>query len=135
MTRAHSPKFYFGVSEHNQKNSLIDDDSQLAARRFNPIGAMENLIKILIVDDEPEARELIQYMLKGEENVSVSGMAGDVDEAIRLMQQEKADLVLLGMVATGGEEARRYLDGIFPLLDRLPTTLLIWSNGEADVFA
>ena len=95
MTRAHSPKFYFGVSEHNQKNSLIDDDSQLAARRFNPIGAMENLIKILIVDDEPEARELIQYMLKGEENVSVSGMAGDVDEAIRLMQQEKADLVLL----------------------------------------
>jgi amino acid transporter len=46
-----------------------------------------------------------------------------------------ADLVLLGMLATSGEEARRYLDGIFPLLEYLPTTLLVWSNGEADVFA
>jgi amino acid transporter len=46
-----------------------------------------------------------------------------------------ADLVLLGMIATSGEEARAFLDVIYPLLDRLPTTLLVWSNGEADVFA
>jgi amino acid transporter len=46
-----------------------------------------------------------------------------------------ADLVFLGMVATGGEEARRSLDALSPILDHLPTTLLVWSNGEADVFA
>jgi hypothetical protein len=46
-----------------------------------------------------------------------------------------ADLVFLGMIATGAEEARRSLDAVGPVLDRLPTTLLVWSNGEADVFA
>jgi hypothetical protein len=46
-----------------------------------------------------------------------------------------SDLVMLGMVATSSGEARRYLEQIEPLIDRLPTTLLIWSNGEADVFA
>ena len=46
-----------------------------------------------------------------------------------------ADLVLMGMIATSGREARRSLDAVAPILDRLPTTLLVWSNGEADVFA
>jgi hypothetical protein len=47
----------------------------------------------------------------------------------------KADLVILGMRATSAEEAKRSLDWLEPLLTRLPTTLLVWSNGEADVFA
>jgi hypothetical protein len=41
----------------------------------------------------------------------------------------------MGMIATSGREARRSLDAVAPILDRLPTTLLVWSNGEADVFA
>jgi solute carrier family 12 sodium/potassium/chloride transporter 2 len=46
-----------------------------------------------------------------------------------------ADLVLLGMNAASGDEVRRYLEQVDPLLQRLPTTVLVWSNGEADVFA
>lgn len=45
-----------------------------------------------------------------------------------------ADLVLLGIAATSGEEARRSLEWLEPLLGRLPTTILVWSNGEADIF-
>jgi hypothetical protein len=45
------------------------------------------------------------------------------------------DLVLLGMAAGGGEEARQSLKELANLLDLLPTTILVWSNGEADVFA
>lgn len=56
---------------------------------------MEDPIKILIVDDEPEARELIQFMLKGELNITVTGTAGHVDEALVLMKEEQADLVFL----------------------------------------
>lgn len=56
---------------------------------------MDDLIKILIVDDEPEARELIQYMLKGEARISVVGKAGHVDEALELMKKKQADLVFL----------------------------------------
>jgi solute carrier family 12 (sodium/potassium/chloride transporter), member 2 len=46
-----------------------------------------------------------------------------------------ADLVLLGMAAANSDEIRRFFDVIDPLLERLPTTVLVWSNGEADVFA
>lgn len=46
-----------------------------------------------------------------------------------------ADLVFLGMAAASGDEVRRFFDQIGPLLERLPTTILVWSNGEADVFA
>ncbi|MEJ2006434.1 MAG: LytTR family DNA-binding domain-containing protein [Cyclobacteriaceae bacterium] len=56
---------------------------------------MDDLIKILIVDDEPEARELIHYMLKGLDQVSVAGMAGHVDEALDLLKKKKADLIFL----------------------------------------
>ncbi|MCP4603933.1 MAG: amino acid permease [Proteobacteria bacterium] len=46
-----------------------------------------------------------------------------------------ADLVLLGMAAASSDEVRRFLAQIDPLLQRLPTTILVWSNGDADVFA
>ena len=56
-------------------------------------------------------------------------------EVIARTSGSVADLVFLGMVATGAEEARRSLDTVAPLLEHLPTTLLVWSNGEADVLA
>ncbi|MBN2525978.1 MAG: amino acid permease [Deltaproteobacteria bacterium] len=45
-----------------------------------------------------------------------------------------ADLVILGMHATSAEEDKRSLEWLDPLLARLPSTLLVWSNGDADVF-
>ena len=56
---------------------------------------MEEVLKILLVDDEPEARELLTYMLAGKKGISVIGSAGTVDEAIGLMQKEHPHLVLL----------------------------------------
>jgi DNA-binding LytR/AlgR family response regulator len=56
---------------------------------------VENLLKILIVDDEPEARELLAYMLGGEEGIRVVGMAGNVDEALQKLDEEHPDLVFL----------------------------------------
>lgn len=57
--------------------------------------SMVDLLKILIVDDEPEARELLNYMLHEEAGVRVAGMAGNVDEAMELLIKERADLVFL----------------------------------------
>lgn len=57
--------------------------------------AMEEVLKILLVDDEPEARELLKYMLLGKKGVKVVGAAGTVDEAVKLMQKEHPHLVLL----------------------------------------
>jgi hypothetical protein len=38
------------------------------------------------------------------------------------------------MPAASGEEFRQFLQAVEPALQRLPTTVLIASNGEADVF-
>ncbi len=56
---------------------------------------MEEVLKILLVDDEPEARELLSYMLQGTKGVTVVGAAGTVDEALILMRTEHPNLVLL----------------------------------------
>jgi DNA-binding LytR/AlgR family response regulator len=56
---------------------------------------MGEVLKILLVDDEPEARELLNYMLQGTKGVSVVGAAGTVDEALNLMRSEHPNLVLL----------------------------------------
>lgn len=62
---------------------------------------MEDLLKILLVDDEPEARELLKYMLQESDGVSVIGTAGDVDEAVLIMKREKPHLVLLDIQMPG----------------------------------
>lgn len=56
---------------------------------------MEEVLNILLVDDEPEALELLTYMLSGKKGIAVIGAAGTVDEAVKLMQKEHPHLVLL----------------------------------------
>lgn len=62
---------------------------------------MEDILKILVVDDEPEARELLKFMLLDSDGVSVIGTAGDVDEAIDFMKKGKPHLVLLDIQMPG----------------------------------
>jgi len=62
---------------------------------------MEDLLKVLIVDDEPEARELLKYMLQDQENIEVVGVAGNVDEAMVQLKQENPHLVLLDIQMPG----------------------------------
>ncbi|NOR34237.1 MAG: response regulator, partial [Bacteroidales bacterium] len=62
---------------------------------------MEDLLRILIVDDEPEARELLKYMLQDSENMEVVGLAGNVDEAMVLLNQTDPHLVLLDIQMPG----------------------------------
>lgn len=62
---------------------------------------MEELLKILIVDDEPEARELLKFILQEKNGLKVVGLAGNVDEGITLLKQEEPDLVLLDIQMPG----------------------------------
>jgi len=62
---------------------------------------MVDLLKILIVDDEPEARELLKYMLQDEGDIKIAGMAGNVDEAVVLLNSENPHLVLLDIQMPG----------------------------------
>jgi two-component system LytT family response regulator len=62
---------------------------------------MDQPLKALIIDDEPEARELLQYMLHEQEGVKVVGTAGNVDEALRVFKKENPDLVILDIQMPG----------------------------------
>jgi len=59
------------------------------------ISSVEDLLKILIVDDEPEARELLKFILQEEDGLSVVGLAGNVDDAVKLLKETRPDLVFL----------------------------------------
>lgn len=68
-------------------------------------------VKILIVDDEPEARELLKFMLSGEKGVRLAGMAGDVEHAMGLLAKEKPDLILLD-VQMPGKDGFKFIEMI-----------------------
>ena len=62
---------------------------------------MEEPLKILIVDDEPEARELLKFILQEKDDLEVVGMAASVDDAVVLMEERQPDLVFLDIHMPG----------------------------------
>ncbi|MDJ0761869.1 MAG: amino acid permease [Myxococcota bacterium] len=99
-------------------------------------------IRILrIVKDDQEEREATKHLAALREQTRITARIEVIrtDESppdvIASRSGPVADLVMIGMAAATGDEARKFLDQIEPLLARLPTTVLVWSVGDADVFA
>ncbi len=72
---------------------------------------MEGLIKLLIIDDNPDARELISVLLSDFRGVEIIGMASGVDEAIKYTADLRPDLVLLD-IQMPGKNGFNYLDDL-----------------------
>jgi two-component system LytT family response regulator len=71
-------------------------------------------LKVLIVDDEPYAREWLRQGLSSEENLEIVGEAGDGSAAVDAILRLKPDVVLLDVQMPG-------VDG-FGVLDAIPDT-------------
>lgn len=87
---------------------------------------------------ESEARQHLHSLLSNariEAEVHVFQTSDAPSRFIPEHSAGTADLVMLGLSSSDLENFPRYLDAMDPLLSRLPTTLLVWSNGEADLFA
>lgn len=56
---------------------------------------MPGKIKVLIVDDEPLARDKIRGMLKGKEDIEIVGEAGNGKEAVSAIRKHEPDLLFL----------------------------------------
>ena len=69
------------------------------------------MIKLIIIDDEPEVRDLLNIFLRGYPGVQVAGLASNVDEAIQLTADINPDLVLLD-IQMPGKDGFQYLEEI-----------------------
>ncbi|HVI25281.1 MAG TPA: LytTR family DNA-binding domain-containing protein [Xanthomonadaceae bacterium] len=73
-------------------------------------------MKVLIVDDEPLARERLRELLDAQPGVTVVGEAGDGHAALHACAQQQPDLVLLDVAMPGidGIETARHLAAFEP---------------------
>jgi two-component system alkaline phosphatase synthesis response regulator PhoP len=87
--------------------------------------------KILVVEDEPDIRKLVQYNLV-QEHFSVLE-AEDGDQALKVLQREKPNLVILDLMLPGlsGMELCKLLRQRSDTA-RLPILMLTAKAGEAD---
>lgn len=58
-------------------------------------------IRVLIVDDEPHAIEIIESYLKNFADIEIAGKCGDGIEAFQILQQIKVDLMFLDVKMPG----------------------------------
>jgi CheY-like chemotaxis protein len=75
---------------------------------------------VLVVDDVPETRELLRFLLQ-DEGISVVGEAGTGEEALELAQSLRPDVVLMDMMMPG-------MDGVSAtraIVDALPATKIV----------
>ena len=73
-------------------------------------------IRVLVVDDEPLARQRIEDLLAKEENVVIAGTASDGNAAIELIRESRPDLVFLDVQMPGktGVEVARAIGEAMP---------------------
>lgn len=93
---------------------------------------MENhAAKILVIEDEPDIRKLIQYNLVQERFKVLE--AEDGEQALKLLQRDKPNLIVLDLMLPGlsGLELCKHLRGR-PDTAHLPILMLTAKAGEAD---
>ena len=86
------------------------------------------MAKVLVVDDEPNIREVVGLYMRQEGHAVVSAAGGE--EALRLYRQEHPDLVVLDLILPGmdGLEVCRRIQEE----RRVPLIMLTARGGEAD---
>ena len=90
------------------------------------------MIRVVIADDEPLARERVRELLAQRSDVTIAGEARDGEEALRLIHETAPDLLLLDvqMPALDGFEVLAALDP-----DRTPAVVFITAFDEYAVRA
>jgi two-component system chemotaxis response regulator CheB len=84
------------------------------------------MVNVLIVDDSPVARQLLEFILSRDPEIRVIGMAKDGEEAIRAVRDKKPDLVTMdiNMPKVNGFDATR------TIMETTPVPIIIVTASE-----
>ncbi|WP_240183325.1 response regulator transcription factor [Cycloclasticus sp. PY97N] len=81
-----------------------------------------NSIKVLLVDDHELVRSGIEHILQSDPDIEVVAIGSSGEEAVKLAEQLKPDVILmdLNMPGIGGAEALKRILSANPVLKLLP---------------
>ncbi|MCP3975048.1 MAG: response regulator transcription factor [bacterium] len=88
----------------------------------------EAAVRVLIVDDHAIVRQGLRALLEAEEDITVTGEAGSVEEAIRRVGLDEPDLVLMDLQLPDGTG----VDACREILSRWPDTTVLILTSFAD---
>lgn len=100
------------------------------------ITAMSIFIKILVIEDNPEYREVLELIIQETENFHLSNSFGTAERALRHMSDKPAesnlDIILLdlNLPGIGGIEAIPYFEKLCP---KAKIIILTQSDSESDI--
>lgn len=92
---------------------------------------MDKTIKVLVVEDSPVARELLEHILTQDANIKVIGNAGSGEEAILALGRMKPDVITMDIhlpEMDGFETTRRIMETI-----PLPIVIVTGTSSAKDV--
>ena len=98
---------------------------------------MNQPTKVIIIEDNPEYRNVLQIAFRGNQDIELTGVYGSAEEALQPLERapeesEKADIILLdlNLPEMSGLDAMQHL---FELMPDTPIIVLTQSKSENDV--
>lgn len=88
----------------------------------------QSKIRVLLVDDHSVVREGVRMILENDRDIEVAGEAGNIEEAISLVELQQPDIVLLDL-ALGSETSIGHIPLI---LDAAPSARILVLTGVSD---
>ncbi len=123
---------------HENNGSLMLLFSYLMTLGRTWSGSEIRLLRALpLSESQDQARaELteIKRQARIDATIKVVSYKDDHYQVLKTASSSDADFVFIGMGATNGDEAKASIQELLPMLESLPTTALVWSNGDANIF-
>lgn len=88
---------------------------------------MASLVRAVIVDDEPDVRDLLKVRLERNGRFDVVGIGGDGPDAIELCAEHKPDVIVLDALMPSGNGT----DVVRDILSVAPSTMVIIYTGDS----